>query len=138
MRMMPSSPMSTRRWLLPALVAVMACAQVPEPILGLEATCQEPYPARTYLEALHSNVLRRWEPQVRSAPQRAEVRFRIDAHGQLLSSEVMDATSPETGQSALAALQAAAPYPRVAASATCIVDRWLTATFDFVPHVSGR
>jgi hypothetical protein len=124
--------------MLPVLFALVACAQVPKPILGLEATCKEPYPARTYLEALHSNVLRRWDPQVRSSPQRVEIRFQIDAHGQLLSSELLDATSAEAGESALAALEAAAPYPRVAASATCIVDRWLTATFDFVPHVSGR
>ena len=101
--------------------------------------CDRRPAVQAYQELIQTRLLERWRDSAQSNRRAvAKLSFVLDPAGSLRASSLISAESPELGNSALAALRAAAPFPPMPEAARCLAgDRW-TGTFTLHPSRSAR
>ena len=116
----------------------LACAQPPasDPMLqSLESwpevqQCMQREEVEQYLARVKQLILDQWEfPPSVTPDQTVDILFSIAESGELGAAVVPDAYTQEIEDSALEAIQAAAPFPPVPKRAACLTVFPLRATF---------
>jgi hypothetical protein len=91
--------------------------------IGTVPCLQSAYVQR-YLELIESRTTARWTVPMGASPDEVvSLRFFLDYAGGATDIEVVSASSPEFGNSALTALTAAAPFPPLDDNIRCLADR---------------
>jgi TonB family protein len=120
------------------LLSCLACAPgrpedplAEEPELTREqAACLARPEVVEHLEAVKERILAAWElPPGLRRPSEITLLIRIDGGGEIVSAAVLDAGSSALEESALAAVEAARPYPPLPAEAECLRGGHLRASF---------
>lgn len=114
-----------------ALLALPACASLfgrdvpPE----VKACLAQPE-VQDYIEAMRKDVVETWElPEGADPSQSVEIVFSLREDGHLKGAMIDDAATQEIEDSALAALEAAAPFPPLTGPVACLTDMALRAEF---------
>jgi hypothetical protein len=127
-------------------VALAACAggRPPDPLLeeraptAAEAACLERPASAAYLEAVKQRIFDAWElPGGLRSDQELELLLALGATGDLYLAIVPDAGRSDLEESALAALEAAKPYPPLPPEADCLRGSKFRATFRNPVQRSG-
>ena len=95
------------------------------------ARCQESAYVQRYYQMVRNRTLERWEvPPGTPSNQKVVLRFQLDASGSATGVEFVEARNAALGESAVAALRSASPFPAMGSDVRCIAGQPLNATFS--------
>ena len=93
--------------------------------------CQESAYVQRYYQTVRDRTLERWEvPAGTPSEEKVVLRFQLDASGSATRVEFVRAENRALGESAVAALRSASPFPAMGSEVRCIAGQPLNATFS--------
>lgn len=93
--------------------------------------CEESAYVQRYYQKVRERTLERWEvPAGTPSEEKVVLRFQLDASGSATRVEFIRAENTALGESAVAALRSASPFPAMGSEVRCIAGKPLNATFS--------